>query len=186
MLPHGCALRERSSSGIWKRRTSSFKWYVTHSNTTYSSGIVDVPNWVHLFESPSIGGVGGWNNSMLSDFVTGNTRLRMRQPSHNISLINDDYVLLSKPSHQVLCFPNQVQLKHVKYNRFIFLTPNHYLISARRVLFFSTWGNQMYLRNFGYSPARKRNCTAKVRLNYSYLLLNMFHELNDVNTTCVL
>jgi len=53
----------------------------------------------------------GWNNITLSNFVTGNTHLHMRQPSHNISLINDDYSPLSKTSHQVLCFSNQVELK---------------------------------------------------------------------------
>ena len=54
MLLHGCALGERSSSGIWKFRTSSFKCYVDHSHTMHSSGNIDVQNWVHLFESPCI------------------------------------------------------------------------------------------------------------------------------------
>ena len=31
--------------------TSSFKCYVDHSHTMYSSGNIDVRNWVHLFES---------------------------------------------------------------------------------------------------------------------------------------
>jgi len=53
-LLHGCALGERSSGGIWKFRTSSFKCYVNHSYTMYSSGNIDVRNWVHLFESPCI------------------------------------------------------------------------------------------------------------------------------------
>ena len=48
---HGCALGERSSGGIWKFRTSSFKCYVDHSHTMYNSGNIDVRNWVHLFES---------------------------------------------------------------------------------------------------------------------------------------
>ena len=51
MLLHGCALGERSSGDIWKLRTSCFKWYVYHPHTTYSSGNIDVRNWVHLFES---------------------------------------------------------------------------------------------------------------------------------------
>ena len=51
MLLHGCALGKRSSGGIWKFRTSSFKCYVYHSHTLYCSGIIDVRNWVHLFES---------------------------------------------------------------------------------------------------------------------------------------
>ena len=50
MLLHSCALGERSSGGIWKFRTSSFKCYVDHSHTVYSSGNIDVRNWVHLFE----------------------------------------------------------------------------------------------------------------------------------------
>ena len=45
------ALDERSSGGIWKFRTSSFKCYVDHSHTMYSSGNIDVRNWVRLFES---------------------------------------------------------------------------------------------------------------------------------------
>ena len=49
-----CALGESSSGGIWKYRTSSFKCYVDHSHTTYSSGNIDVQNWVHLFESRCI------------------------------------------------------------------------------------------------------------------------------------
>ena len=51
---HGCALGERSSGGIWKYRTSSFKSYVDHSHTLYSSGNIDVRKWVHLFESRCI------------------------------------------------------------------------------------------------------------------------------------
>ena len=51
---HGYALGERSSGGIWKFKTSSFKCYVDHSHTMYSSGNIDVRNWVHLFESPCI------------------------------------------------------------------------------------------------------------------------------------
>ena len=51
-LLHGCALGERSSGGIWKFRTSSFKCYVDHSHTMYSSGNIDVRNWLHLFERP--------------------------------------------------------------------------------------------------------------------------------------
>ena len=54
MLLHGCALGERSNGGIWKFRTSSFKCYVDHSHTLYSSGNIDVRNWVHIFESPGI------------------------------------------------------------------------------------------------------------------------------------
>ena len=54
MLLHGCALGERSSGGTWKFRTSSLKCYVDHSHTMYSSGNIDVRNWVHLFESPCI------------------------------------------------------------------------------------------------------------------------------------
>jgi hypothetical protein len=53
-LLHSCALRERSSGGILKFRTSSFKCYVDHSHTLYSSGNIDVRNWVHLFESRCI------------------------------------------------------------------------------------------------------------------------------------
>ena len=45
------ALRERSSGGIWKYRTSSSRCYVNHSHTVYSSGNIDVRNWVNLFES---------------------------------------------------------------------------------------------------------------------------------------
>ena len=41
-------LGERSSGGIWKFRTSSFKCYVDHSHTMYSSGNIDVRNWVHF------------------------------------------------------------------------------------------------------------------------------------------
>jgi hypothetical protein len=53
-LLHGCALDERSSSGIWKFRTSFFKCHVDHSYTMYSSGNIDVRNWVHLFETSCI------------------------------------------------------------------------------------------------------------------------------------
>ena len=53
-LLHGFALGERSSGGIWKFRNSSFKCYVNYSHTMYSSGNIDVRNWVHLFESPCI------------------------------------------------------------------------------------------------------------------------------------
>ena len=49
-----CALGERSGGGIWKFRTSSFKCYIDHSHTMYSSGNIDVRNWVHLFESRCI------------------------------------------------------------------------------------------------------------------------------------
>jgi hypothetical protein len=34
--------------------TSSFKCYVDHPHTMYSSGNIAVRNWVHLFESPRI------------------------------------------------------------------------------------------------------------------------------------
>ena len=37
---------------IWKRRSSSFKYYVDHSYTIYSSGKRGVWNLFHLFESP--------------------------------------------------------------------------------------------------------------------------------------
>ena len=40
------ALGERSSGGIWKFRASSFRFYVDHSHTMYSSGNTDVRNWV--------------------------------------------------------------------------------------------------------------------------------------------
>ena len=50
-LLHGCALGERSSGEIWKIRISSFKCYVYHSRIMYSSGNIDIRNWVHLFES---------------------------------------------------------------------------------------------------------------------------------------
>jgi hypothetical protein len=45
---------ERSSGGIWKFRTSSFKCYVDHSHTMYSSGNMDIRNWVHHVESRCI------------------------------------------------------------------------------------------------------------------------------------
>ena len=48
------ALGERSSGGILKFRTFSFKCYVDHSHTMYSSGNIDVRNWVNLFESRCI------------------------------------------------------------------------------------------------------------------------------------
>ena len=52
---HCCtALDERSSGGIWKFRTSSFKCYVDHSHSMYSSGNIDARNWVRLFESRCI------------------------------------------------------------------------------------------------------------------------------------
>jgi len=54
MLLHGCVLGERSSGGISKFRTTSFKCYVDHSCTMYSSGNIDVRNWIHLFESRCI------------------------------------------------------------------------------------------------------------------------------------
>ena len=54
MLLHGCALGERSSGGIWKFRTSSFKCYVDYSHTVYSSGNIDVGNCAHLFQSRCI------------------------------------------------------------------------------------------------------------------------------------
>ena len=44
------AIGERSSGGIWKFSTSSFKCYVDHSHTVYSSGNIDVRNWVNIFE----------------------------------------------------------------------------------------------------------------------------------------
>ena len=47
-------LGERSSGDIWKFRTSSFKCYVDHSHTVYSSGNIDIRNWVQLFESRGI------------------------------------------------------------------------------------------------------------------------------------
>ena len=37
--------------GIWNFRTSSFKCYVDHSRNMYSSGNIDVRNWVNLFDS---------------------------------------------------------------------------------------------------------------------------------------
>ena len=43
-LLHGFALGERSSGGILKFRTSSFKSYVDYSYTMYSSGNIDVRN----------------------------------------------------------------------------------------------------------------------------------------------
>jgi len=51
---HGCALDESSSGDIWKLMTSSFKCYVDHSHTMYSSGNIEVRNWVHLCESRCI------------------------------------------------------------------------------------------------------------------------------------
>jgi len=45
---------ECSSGDIWKFRTSSFKCYVNRSHTLYSSGNIDVWNWVHPFESRCI------------------------------------------------------------------------------------------------------------------------------------
>jgi hypothetical protein len=53
-LLHVCALDECSIGGIWKFRTSSFKCYVDHSHTMYSSGNTDVRNCVHLSESHCI------------------------------------------------------------------------------------------------------------------------------------
>jgi hypothetical protein len=47
---HDCAIGEHSSSCIWKFRTSSFKYYVNHTNTIHYSRNLDVRNWVHLFE----------------------------------------------------------------------------------------------------------------------------------------
>ena len=41
-----------SSQELWP--PSSFKCYLNHSNTMYSSGNIDVRNWVHLFESRRI------------------------------------------------------------------------------------------------------------------------------------
>jgi len=49
-----CTLDEHSSDGIWKCRISSFKCHVDHSHTIYSSGNIDVRNWVDPFESRSI------------------------------------------------------------------------------------------------------------------------------------
>jgi hypothetical protein len=48
MLLYGSAPGERSSGGIWKFRTSSFKCYVAHWHTAYSSANVYVPIWVHF------------------------------------------------------------------------------------------------------------------------------------------
>jgi hypothetical protein len=42
------------SGGNWKFRTFSFKCYVDHPHILYSSGNIDVWNWVHLFESRCI------------------------------------------------------------------------------------------------------------------------------------
>ena len=39
------------SGSIWKFRISSFKCYVDHPHTMYSSGSIYVRNWVHLLES---------------------------------------------------------------------------------------------------------------------------------------
>ena len=39
---------------VFENSTSSFKCYVDHSYTIYSSGNTDVQNWVHLFESRCI------------------------------------------------------------------------------------------------------------------------------------
>ena len=36
------------SCGIWKFRTSSFKCYVDHPHTVYSSGNIGIWNWVHF------------------------------------------------------------------------------------------------------------------------------------------
>jgi len=49
-----CTIGERSSGGIWKYRTSSFKCYVDHWHIMCSSGNLEVWNWVHLFESRCI------------------------------------------------------------------------------------------------------------------------------------
>ena len=48
------ALDERSSGGILKFMTSSFRCYVDHSHTMYISGNIDVRIWVQLFKSPCI------------------------------------------------------------------------------------------------------------------------------------
>ena len=53
-VEHPGANGERSSGGIWKFRASSFKCYVDHSHTIYSSGNIEVRNLVHLFESRCI------------------------------------------------------------------------------------------------------------------------------------
>jgi len=44
----------QTAGSIWKFRTSSFKCYVDHSHTMYSSGNIDIRKWVHLFESRCI------------------------------------------------------------------------------------------------------------------------------------
>ena len=50
-LLHGCALGERSSGGVCKFRTSSFKFYLNHSHTMYSWRMYEIE---YLFESPCI------------------------------------------------------------------------------------------------------------------------------------
>jgi len=50
-LLHSWELDGRFSDGIWKRRILSFKCFVDHSHTMYSSEIIYVRNWVHLFKS---------------------------------------------------------------------------------------------------------------------------------------
>jgi len=65
-LLHGCALDERSSGGNWKFRISSFKCYVDHSHTVYSSGntkgkLVPLQAW---------SGPEGSRKLRFSDFVT--------------------------------------------------------------------------------------------------------------------
>jgi len=47
---------------------TSFKCYVDHSHTMYSSGNIDVRNWVYLFKSPCIRQwYGGTNVQQLSN-----------------------------------------------------------------------------------------------------------------------
>ena len=59
-LLHGCALGESSSGGISIFRISSLKCYVVHSYTIYSSGNIEVRNWIHHFESRCICGFSAW------------------------------------------------------------------------------------------------------------------------------
>jgi len=50
----GCAIGKSSSDVTLKFGTFSFKCYVVHSYILFSSGNIDVRNWVHLFVSPCI------------------------------------------------------------------------------------------------------------------------------------
>ena len=47
-------LGKLSSGGIWKFMTSSFKCYIDHSHTMYSSGNIEVGIWVNPFKTRSI------------------------------------------------------------------------------------------------------------------------------------